>query len=641
MTVTSSLSRVSYSGNGATVLFTVPFYFLENSHIKVVLTLSSGTVTTLVLNTDYTVSGAGVVSGGTITCVTAPPTGSTLVIARNVPVTQETDYQPNDPFPAQTHERALDKLTMIAQQSADVGLRALTYPITDSGSLSSELPSSGDRANQYLAFDNLGQPTLGGAIPAQIYLGAKAVAPTLRNDGTALAQGDLYFNSALLKMQVYSGTAWVDVGTPIPLTITLDQFSGNASTTVFTLSVAPAFQNATEVYIAGVAQKPGSDYTVVGTSLTFASAPPTGTNNIMVRGLSSYTGGVPNDGSVGTSKVVDGAITIAKWSGAGIELGANLIINGNMLFDQRNSNGLVSGVGTAQYLADRWRNDRSNAGAVSAQVVTDSPALTFQGVPGITYSLKKTVTTADSSVGATDYEELSQCIEGYFVRDLLYQTFTLSFWVKASIAGLYCVGLTNAGADRSYIAEYTINAANTWERKTVTVVGGIPGTGTWNYTNGIGMWVQFPQMVGSNFRTGTVGSWVTGNYIASTNAALVNLMGTLNATYQITGVQLEFGAQATPFKFRPFPLEYLLCARYYETGVYSQTLPISNASVTASYLTPVYWKQYKRATPTVTGVNDQGTHSAGSIGATAAAIGRSNVVANRINTGTYVADAEL
>lgn len=158
MTVSSSTAKVSYSGNGSTQAFAVPFYFLANSQLLVVRRSSTGVDVTQVLGTDYTVTGAGVLTGGTVTMTVAPPTGTTLVIARNVPLTQETDLQPNDRLPAETLEQSIDKLTMITQQLDEVNDRTLKAPVSDSASLNMTLPSSSVRANRYLAFNSSGEP---------------------------------------------------------------------------------------------------------------------------------------------------------------------------------------------------------------------------------------------------------------------------------------------------------------------------------------------------------------------------------------------------------------------------------------------------------------------------------------------------
>lgn len=156
MTVSTTTSKVSFAGNGSTTAFAVNFYFLANSHLKVVLRAADGTETVKTLGTDYTVTGAGVSSGGTVTMTTAPASGTTLVVLRNVPITQDVDYQPNDPFPAQTHEQALDKLTMIAQQEQNSLNGVIRFPDTDSSSLTSTLPASSARANKAIVFDAQG-----------------------------------------------------------------------------------------------------------------------------------------------------------------------------------------------------------------------------------------------------------------------------------------------------------------------------------------------------------------------------------------------------------------------------------------------------------------------------------------------------
>lgn len=147
---------------------------------------------------------------------------------------------------------------------------------------------------------------------ADVYQGSKTSNPSLRNDGTALQLGDLYFNSVTDTMRAYGAGGWADAASAAPVTITPQTFSGNGSTTAFTLSTAPAFEAACDVYISGVFQVVDVDYNIVGTTLTFTSAPPSGTNNINVKILSSYAAGVPANGSVNTAALADGAVTAEK-----------------------------------------------------------------------------------------------------------------------------------------------------------------------------------------------------------------------------------------------------------------------------------------------------------------------------------------
>lgn len=118
MTVESATASASYTGNGSTTVFPVPFYFLVDTDLKVTrLSATTGLVTTLVLNSDYTLTGAGDSSGGALTTSPALPAGDEIYIERNVAAVQETAYPNNGPFPAASHERALDRLTMLAQQT--------------------------------------------------------------------------------------------------------------------------------------------------------------------------------------------------------------------------------------------------------------------------------------------------------------------------------------------------------------------------------------------------------------------------------------------------------------------------------------------------------------------------------------------
>lgn len=155
MTISTTTSRISYNGNGVTTIFAVPFRFFANTDLVVQLvTVSTGASTTLILGTHYTVTGADDEDGGSLTMVTAPAVGQRLVIRRVIAATQEVDYVAGDPFPAETHERALDRLTMLAQQGGEVNARALVFPAGDTAS--GELPAVASRANRLIGFDAAG-----------------------------------------------------------------------------------------------------------------------------------------------------------------------------------------------------------------------------------------------------------------------------------------------------------------------------------------------------------------------------------------------------------------------------------------------------------------------------------------------------
>jgi hypothetical protein len=154
MTVSSTTTRNEYNGNAATTSFAYTFRILDQSHVSVYVDEVLQTITT-----DYTVTDVGVSGGGSIEFVVAPASGTgNVVFIRDVPVTQETDYVENDPFPAEAHEEALDKLTMISQQLNDLLLTSLRVPITEGDP--GELPVAASRASKYLAFDTNGDAVL-------------------------------------------------------------------------------------------------------------------------------------------------------------------------------------------------------------------------------------------------------------------------------------------------------------------------------------------------------------------------------------------------------------------------------------------------------------------------------------------------
>lgn len=136
MTVASETSRIEYVGDGTSDEFAVPFYFIESAHL--VVYNGSALVTE---NVHYTVTGAGNPAGGTVTFGTAPANGNSVVILRDPPVTQTTDYEPNDPFPAESHEAALDKLTMIAQRLSSRVDRSLHLADDETLVADTELPA--------------------------------------------------------------------------------------------------------------------------------------------------------------------------------------------------------------------------------------------------------------------------------------------------------------------------------------------------------------------------------------------------------------------------------------------------------------------------------------------------------------------
>jgi hypothetical protein len=310
----------------------------------------------------------------------------------------------------------------------------------------------------------------------------------------------------------------------------------------------------------------------------------------------------------------------------------NRIINGAMEISQRGP----TFVAPAGYTLDRFvfsTAGPTGGGVATVTRSTDAPNNTFQ------YSLKVDVTTADTSIAAGDFSHIVQRIEGYNVRDLIGQTFTLSFWVKSPKTGVHCVSFRNSIFDRTHVLEYTVSTANTWEYKSVTVTGGLITAGTWNWTNGIGVDVVFTLLAGTVFQT-TTGSWQTGNFIGTSNQ--VNVMDNTANNFFLTGVQLEAGPVATPFERRPIGAELVLCQRYFEKSSGNVAFGTMAGSTSAFRQIIYCFKVEKRATPSVTTTFNSGTTGVQNITTTSA-----EVFSNVGNAGdtalctSVVASAEL
>ena len=301
---------------------------------------------------------------------------------------------------------------------------------------------------------------------------------------------------------------------------------------------------------------------------------------------------------------------------AGALSNRNLIQNGDQRIDQRNNGSAVTGSG--DFPVDRFSLSQAGGGAYSAQRVTDAPT-------GFQYSTKITTTTADSSITGSERLLYITRLEGQNTAFLEFgtanaKTITLSFYVKSSVTGTFSGAIQNGASDRSYPYNYTINTADTWEYKTVTITGDT--TGTWATDNTKSHQVIW-SLGNSSDRAATVNAWGDGQKWGSTTGT-ANTLGTLNATWFITGVQLEVGEKATSFEHRSFGDELAKCQRYYsQSYTYGTTAGtaadggavMSSAYAAISYATAgtAFFPQPMRAAPSVTIYSNNGTQ--GKVGA--------------------------
>ena len=256
-------------------------------------------------------------------------------------------------------------------------------------------------------------------------------------------------------------------------------------------------------------------------------------------------------------------ITCANINGTQIGGRRNLIINGAMQVAQRGTS-QSSITSSGYYNIDRFRT-ALNTGTVTTSQSTDVPT-----GEGFSKSFKVDVTTADTSLSGTNFLHVQQAIEGQNLQGLAYgtsgaKTITLSFFVRSNKTGIYCISLEKTDNTRyDYTAEYTINSADTWEKKIITITpdSNIKASGgAIDNDNGKGFNLKFCLAAGGDRDNGTNNTWNAGTNHSTSNQ--VNLLDNTSNEWYLTGVQLEIGSQATSFEHRSFGEELLLCQRYY------------------------------------------------------------------------------
>lgn len=304
--------------------------------------------------------------------------------------------------------------------------------------------------------------------------------------------------------------------------------------------------------------------------------------------------------------VVSAATIAAARAALGINVSDNRIINGRMEIDQRNAGSAVTINASSQiYTLDRWLAFGQAAdGVFTVQRQSGGPA----GFPNF---LRATVTTADASIGASQIYVLCQKVEGVMISDLAWgsasaATVALRFLVRSSLTGTFSGSIMNSGANRIYPFTFAVNAANTWETKSVVIPGDTAGT--WLTDTGVGLQMWIDLGCGSSNR-GTAAAWGASVVYGATGAT--SLISTLNATFDLTGVELVRSSADLGPSWRPFAQELALAQRYYEKSYQLAFLPgsatlvgtsvgPSNFSASASHVRQtVMFKVQKRAAPTI------------------------------------------
>jgi hypothetical protein len=297
---------------------------------------------------------------------------------------------------------------------------------------------------------------------------------------------------------------------------------------------------------------------------------------------------VPTRSSTDTNASADINQLQDNIQGAAIEgLYANAIINGEMRISQRGTT--FTNVANGELTLDRWVYEKVSTAVHTITQDTDTPSTDI-----FNYSLKADCTTADASIASSDIVVINQKIEGYNFAPYIGKTFYLKFWVKSTITGTYCIGLTNSAQNRSYTTEYTINAADTWEQKTITITH--DSTGTWVTNNGMGLQVSWVLASGTNFH-GTADTWTAGLIFATSNQ--VNVCNSTDNNFYLTGIQLSLNDhEYTP---RDIGTEIAFCQRYFwkQIGADTAITVLAMWTATDSYGI-VQYPTSMRTTPTIT-----------------------------------------
>lgn len=303
------------------------------------------------------------------------------------------------------------------------------------------------------------------------------------------------------------------------------------------------------------------------------------------------------------------ALTTVRPQGMGFNTGMrNLIINGAMQVAQRGTS--EASVSTSQYAnaCDRFKVNGNN-GTWTISQDTDAP-------DGFSNSFKMLL-TATETIASTSYWAVEQKIEGQNLQGLAYgtssaKTVTLSFYVKSNITGTYTVNLYQDDGTKNFPKTYTIDSAGTWERKTISFAG---DTSTaLDNDNASSLRTTFFVVAGSGLNSGTPGSRAA--YSDATFAAgHTAQVDAVNDYWQITGLQLELGENASDFEHRRFSEELVLCERYFQKSYRQSHFAAQNTGEGCVNFTPhstddsfnVRFAQEMRNAPSLTTYRKNGT----------------------------------
>ena len=269
----------------------------------------------------------------------------------------------------------------------------------------------------------------------------------------------------------------------------------------------------------------------------------------------------------------DGTCTAKLTSLGGGQLShRNKIINGGIKIFQRGTSEVRSGGNDGYYngIADRW------AIRMHSSVAQTTFSKDTSSNPGGFGSNQKLVRANAGSSNAGKYFVYDTKLEGQDLQDFAKGTsgakeFTLSFYVKTGVSGVYTCELRDLDNTRTVVKQYTVSNGN-WNRYTLTFPADT--TGAFGNDNGASLWVRFWLAAGTNFTSGTSQTtWASSNDANICPGQTAQVGDNVADTWQITGVQLEVGDTATSFEHRSIGEELTRCYRYYRRFGANGALP--------------------------------------------------------------------
>ena len=283
----------------------------------------------------------------------------------------------------------------------------------------------------------------------------------------------------------------------------------------------------------------------------------------------------------------------------------NLMINGDMRIAQRSTSSSTI-IGNNYRTLDRWRIQFAGY-----TTVVGSTSQSSESPPGFSNSLRVNVTTAET-LASSDLASIRQRVEAQDCQQFAYgtsqaKTLTLSFWIRSSVTGTYTIGLYQTDDARHVTLPYTVDNADTWEHKVITIPPDT--TGVIDNDNGTGLEISWNLSAGSTYKGTDHIGWGAFANARWANGQTADIAGTLSNLY-LAGVQLEVGKNATEFEHRSYGEELALCQRYYKkisassTHNYARLLPLGQMGNSTTLRVVVPLNPTMRALPSF---NQSGT----------------------------------